>query len=142
MTLSNQEQLSALTHLMLKFPRPCANLCFLMAAEQTANLLREIPSIDHLLKHSRCEELLARYNREYVTEQCRAVLEQLRADTSGQGLSQNLARKRPQTAGSWDFLAATRVISRRQRQRTILHTTWARLLSNGQRAMTAVARHR
>ena len=49
-------------------------------ADQTATLLRELPSIDRLLKHPRCEALLARYNREYVAEQCRAVLERLRAE--------------------------------------------------------------
>ena len=49
-------------------------------ADQTANLLRELPSIDRLLKHKRCEILLSRYNRDYVIEHCRAVLDQLRAD--------------------------------------------------------------
>jgi L-seryl-tRNA(Ser) seleniumtransferase len=48
-------------------------------AEQVANSLREIPSVDRLLKHPRCEALLTCYNREYVTEKCRAALEQLRA---------------------------------------------------------------
>ncbi len=51
-----------------------------MAAGPTANLLRELPSIDHLLKQPRCEALLTRYNRNYVTEQCRNVLDQLRAE--------------------------------------------------------------
>ena len=49
-------------------------------ADQTATLLRELPSIDRLLKHPRCEALLARYNREYVTEQSRALLERLRTE--------------------------------------------------------------
>lgn len=49
-------------------------------ADQTANLLRELPSIDHLLKHARCEALLRRYNREYVTAQCRAVIDRMRAE--------------------------------------------------------------
>ena len=49
-------------------------------ADQAAKLLRELPSIDRLLKLPRCEALLARYNREYVTAQTRAVLEALRAD--------------------------------------------------------------
>ncbi|MGH7798192.1 MAG: L-seryl-tRNA(Sec) selenium transferase [Candidatus Binatia bacterium] len=49
-------------------------------ADQTANLLRELPSIDQLLKHARCEALLARYNRDYVTGHCRAALDQLRVD--------------------------------------------------------------
>ncbi|HEV8720452.1 MAG TPA: L-seryl-tRNA(Sec) selenium transferase [Candidatus Binatia bacterium] len=49
-------------------------------ADQTANLLRELPSIDRLLKHVHCVSLLTRYAREYVTEQCRLVLDQLRAE--------------------------------------------------------------
>jgi L-seryl-tRNA(Ser) seleniumtransferase len=49
-------------------------------ADQTANLLRELPSIDRLLKHVHCESLLTHYGREYVTEQCRLVLDQLRAE--------------------------------------------------------------
>lgn len=49
-------------------------------ADQTANLLRELPSIDQLLKHVRCEALLERYSRDYVTSHCRAALDQLRGD--------------------------------------------------------------
>ena len=49
-------------------------------ADQTANLLRELPSIDYLLKHSRCEALLACYNREYVIQHCRAVIDQMRLE--------------------------------------------------------------
>jgi L-seryl-tRNA(Ser) seleniumtransferase len=49
-------------------------------ADQTANLLRELPSVDRLLKHERCEILLRRYSRDYVIEHCRAVLDQFRAD--------------------------------------------------------------
>jgi L-seryl-tRNA(Ser) seleniumtransferase len=49
-------------------------------ADQTAQLLRELPSIDSLLKHSRCEALLTRYNREYVAQQCRAVIHRLRGE--------------------------------------------------------------
>jgi L-seryl-tRNA(Ser) seleniumtransferase len=64
---------------MLNFPMPCASLCLLMA-DQTANLLRELPSIDQLLKHVRCEALLERYSRDYVTSHCRAALDQLRGD--------------------------------------------------------------
>ena len=48
--------------------------------EPAANLLREIPSVDRLLKHPRCEILLTRYNRDYVTQKCREALNQLRAD--------------------------------------------------------------
>ncbi|HZD40515.1 MAG TPA: L-seryl-tRNA(Sec) selenium transferase, partial [Terriglobales bacterium] len=47
--------------------------------EPVAHLLREIPSVDGLLKHPRCAALLARYNREYVTDKCRAIVDELRA---------------------------------------------------------------
>jgi L-seryl-tRNA(Ser) seleniumtransferase len=49
-------------------------------AAPTVNLMRELPSIDRLLKHARCENLLTRYNRDYVTAQCRAVVDQIRAE--------------------------------------------------------------
>ena len=49
-------------------------------SDQAVNLLREIPSVDRLLKHPRCEILLTRYNRDYVTQKCREVLEQLRVE--------------------------------------------------------------
>jgi len=49
-------------------------------AEQTAQRLRELPSVDRLLKHSRCAALLARYNHDYVTQKCREVLDQVRVE--------------------------------------------------------------
>lgn len=49
-------------------------------ADQTATLLRELPSIDRLLNHARCAALLTRFNRDYVTQRCRAALDQLRAN--------------------------------------------------------------
>jgi L-seryl-tRNA(Ser) seleniumtransferase len=49
-------------------------------ADQTATLLRELPSIDRLLNHARCAALLTRYNRDYMTQKCRASLDQLRAN--------------------------------------------------------------
>jgi len=58
-------------------------------ADQTATLLRELPSIDRLLNHARCAALLTRYNRDYVTQKCRAALDQLRANIR-QGKSQLL----------------------------------------------------
>ena len=48
--------------------------------DQTATLLRELPSIDRLLNHARCVALLTRYNRDYVTQKCRAALDQLRVN--------------------------------------------------------------
>jgi L-seryl-tRNA(Ser) seleniumtransferase len=47
-------------------------------ADQSATLLRELPSIDRLLSHARCEALLTRYNREYVAQKCRDALDQVR----------------------------------------------------------------
>ena len=46
--------------------------------ERAKNLLRELPSIDRLLKHPKSEPLLTRFNRDYVTEKCREVLDELR----------------------------------------------------------------
>jgi len=48
--------------------------------EPVTNLLRDIPSVDRLLKHGRCEALLTRYNRDYVTQKCREVLDRLRTE--------------------------------------------------------------
>ena len=53
--------------------------------EPMTNLLREIPSVDRLLKHVRCEALLARYNRDYITQKCREVLDRLRAEIRRDG---------------------------------------------------------
>ncbi len=49
-------------------------------SEQTARRFRALPSVDRLLKHSRCAALLARYNHDYVTQKCREALDQLRAE--------------------------------------------------------------
>ncbi len=56
----------------------CANLISPMA-DQAKNLLRELPSVDHLLHHPKSEPLLARLNRDYVTQQCREILDELRS---------------------------------------------------------------
>ena len=48
--------------------------------DPTATLLRDLPSIDRLLNHARCVALLTRYNRDYVTQKCRAALDQLRVN--------------------------------------------------------------
>jgi L-seryl-tRNA(Ser) seleniumtransferase len=62
-------------------------------ANQTANLLRELPSIDRLLKHVRCESLLAGYNREYVIEHCRAALDEIRAEIRQGGRATDLSEE-------------------------------------------------
>lgn len=59
--------------------------------EPVTHLLREIPSVDGLLKHARCETLLARYNREYVTGKCREIVDELRAELrQGKGRADEL----------------------------------------------------
>ena len=42
------------------------------------DLLRELPSVDQLLSHQRTAPLLARFNRPFLTKQCRAVLDEVR----------------------------------------------------------------
>jgi L-seryl-tRNA(Ser) seleniumtransferase len=46
--------------------------------EQARNFFRDLPSVDRLLNHPRCEALLLHYNRTYVAEKCRNVLDRLR----------------------------------------------------------------
>lgn len=46
---------------------------------QANDLLRELPSVDRLLSHAQSEPLLARFRREYVTQRCREVLDELRS---------------------------------------------------------------
>lgn len=50
---------------------------------QPQDLLRELPSVDRLLSHQRSEPLFARFNRAYLTRECREVLEELRSDIRG-----------------------------------------------------------
>src|ERR1041384_4352523 len=46
--------------------------------EAASNIFRGLPSVDRLLNHPRCAILLTRYNRDYVTEICRAVVDEAR----------------------------------------------------------------
>lgn len=51
-------------------------------------MLRELPSVDRLLKHAQSELLLARYKREYVIQKYREVLAELRGTIlQGQALT-------------------------------------------------------
>jgi L-seryl-tRNA(Ser) seleniumtransferase len=63
----------------LNLPGACANLISLMT-ERAATALRQLPSIDRLLKHPGCEALLARYNHDFVTAKCREIVDGLRAE--------------------------------------------------------------
>jgi L-seryl-tRNA(Ser) seleniumtransferase len=64
---------------MLNSTMAYATLNSLMT-EQATNLLRELPSVDRLLKHPRCEALLARYNRDYLIQKCRDALDHARIE--------------------------------------------------------------
>jgi L-seryl-tRNA(Ser) seleniumtransferase len=44
--------------------------------------LRELPAVSRLLAHPRTERLLGRFNREYVVQGCRAILDELRTAIS------------------------------------------------------------
>src|SRR5436190_18477032 len=130
---------------MLNLLLPCVNLIFSMA-DQTATLLRELPSIDRLLKHARCEALLTRYNREYVIEQCRAVLDQIRGEIR-QGHGQTIDLGEDTIIARLDMRIVTdsqpshrRVVNATG---TILHTNLGRALLSQAAidAMLAVADH-
>lgn len=43
-------------------------------------LLRDLPSVDRLLSHPAAQAWLSAYNRQYVTRQCRAALDDLRGE--------------------------------------------------------------
>jgi L-seryl-tRNA(Ser) seleniumtransferase len=45
---------------------------------QANALLRELPSVDRLLKHPQAEAMLSGLNRKYVTRRCREVLDEIR----------------------------------------------------------------
>src|SRR5438093_9897588 len=122
-----------------------ANLTLLMA-EEASKLLRELPSVDRLLRHSRCEMLLTRYNRDYVTQICRDVVDAWRATLrQGKGASNELSEEAI-LAQVENRIAAesrpghVRVINATG---TILHTNLGRALlpQAAIDAMTAVARH-
>jgi len=113
---------------------------------QPVNLLRDLPSIDRLLNHERCGILLLRYNREYIAEKCRAVLEDTRAALR-QGKSHAAALSEGAILGQVEQRIYTesqpghvRVINATG---TILHTNLGRavLAQAAIEAMTGVAAH-
>src|SRR5881409_1221438 len=115
-------------------------------AEEASKLLRELPSVDRLLRHSRSEMLLTRYNRDYVTQICRDVVHAWRATLrQGKGASNELSEEAI-LAQVENRIAAesrpghVRVINATG---TILHTNLGRALlpQAAIDAMTAVARH-
>jgi L-seryl-tRNA(Ser) seleniumtransferase len=125
----------------LKSPFACANLIFRMT-EPAANVLRELPSIDRLLKHARCEALLARYKREYVATKCREVLDGLRdqirqgRNISSSELNDNVIFDRIENRLAAE--SQPRLVRVVNATGTILHTNFGRALLS-QTAMEAVA---
>lgn len=115
-------------------------------AKQVGSRLRDLPSIDRLLKHSDCEALLARYNRDYVIRKCREILDEIRVDLKeGNGRADDskeetvLARVRNRILTE-SQPGHVRVINATG---TLLHTNLGRALlpEAAIEAMTEVARH-
>jgi L-seryl-tRNA(Ser) seleniumtransferase len=98
------------------------------------------------LKHVGCAALLARYHHDYVTEQCRAVLDQLRSDirqgkSRAPDLSEEAILERLEQRIFFDSRPGhIRVVNATG---TILHTNLGRasLSQAAIEAMTAVARY-
>ena len=115
--------------------------------EPVTNLLREIPSVDRLLKHVRFEALLARYNRDYVTQKCREVLDRLRDEIRRDGRispgdieDEAVIKRLEATIRTESVPGHVRVVNATG---TILHTNLGRALlpQVAIDAMTAVARY-
>jgi L-seryl-tRNA(Ser) seleniumtransferase len=107
------------------------------------NLLRELPSIDRLLNHPKSNLLLSRFSRDYVTQQCRAILDDIRATVKQGKIASStelneesiLTRLEKKIASDRDS-KLVRVVNATG---TILHTNLGRALLP-QAAMEAVAR--
>ena len=115
-------------------------------AEAVSNIFRGLPSVDRLLNHPRCVILLTRYNRDYVTEICRSVLDDAR-DEIRRG-----SRKSGELSEDFIFSDVESRIAAQSRpghirvvnaSGTILHTNLGRaaLADAAIDAMTAVARY-
>ena len=94
------------------------------------DLLRELPSVDQLLSHKRSAPLIARFNRTFLTKQCRALLDELRhairegALLSAQDLDDDTILSKLERKVEWeDQPALGRVINATG---TILHTNLGR----------------
>ena len=96
------------------------------------DLLRELPGVDRLLAHERAHALLARFSRAYVLQQCRDVLDELRAEirnghavaVGGLGEASILARIEDRIGAARE-LGLTRVVNATG---TVLHTNLGRAL--------------
>jgi L-seryl-tRNA(Ser) seleniumtransferase len=99
--------------------------------EAGKNLLRELPSVDRLLSHPRCQSLLARTSRDYVTQQCREMLSELREsiragrDVSTAVAEEAILSRLEQRLDAARASKLTRVVNATG---TILHTNLGRAL--------------
>ena len=109
-------------------------------------LLRELPSLDHLLKHRRAERLLSELNRDFVTSRGREVLDELRqgilrGHLAGSDLNEDAILDRlEQKIDSERQPSLRRVVNATG---TILHTNLGRALLSEAAidAVTTAARH-
>ena len=112
-------------------------------AERAIHLLRELPSVDHLLKHSKSAALLARYHRDYVTQKCRQALDELRqAIQQGSSVSSEELQDESVLARMHQLIASDgepKLIRVVNATGTILHTNLGRALLP-QAAMEALLR--
>ncbi|HEY2990775.1 MAG TPA: L-seryl-tRNA(Sec) selenium transferase [Candidatus Binatia bacterium] len=111
--------------------------------ETAKNLLRELPSLDRLLNHPKSSALLARFSRDYVAQQCRDILDALRADLrQGKAVSAGELNEESVLARLENKIALERdskLLRVVNATGTILHTNLGRALLS-QAALDAVAR--
>jgi L-seryl-tRNA(Ser) seleniumtransferase len=109
---------------------------------RAANPLRELPSVDRLLRHPSVEPLLSRFSREHVTDHCRRLLEELRAalrDGSQKPATLDDADIVTRLAKRLESAGQSRLVPVINATGTVLHTNLGRaLLPNA--ALEAVTR--
>lgn len=122
---------------------PCLCKPEFAMTERRKELLRELPSVDRLLKHPRSEALFARFSRDYVTQKCREVLDELRrsiqqgkAIPGGELAEESVLSRMEKRMGFEGEPQLVRVINATG---TILHTNLGRALLP-QAAIEALAR--
>src|SRR5690349_10598582 len=98
--------------------------------EAGKNLLRELPSVDRLLNHPRCRALLAATSRDYVTRQCRALLDEIRAAIRAGKATEAVDEESilVELAGRLESQCGSRLVRVVNATGTILHTNLGRAL--------------
>ncbi|HEY1268806.1 MAG TPA: L-seryl-tRNA(Sec) selenium transferase [Candidatus Binatia bacterium] len=98
--------------------------------EAGKSLLRELPSIDRLLNHPLCRSLLAATSRDYITRQCRALLDEHRAAIRAGKATETIDEESilAQLAGRLESERGSRLVRVVNATGTILHTNLGRAL--------------